>query len=1677
MADTSMAGIELRIEASAKDAMPEIDKLITKLDNLGAALSKVTSLNVKGFAASADGLARGLKALNSSMTASKIEKISRAATSLNELGQALSGMPDGVGEKAQSTTDLVKAVSKFGNKSIDKAIENAPRLGTAIAQMLTQISTAPAISQQTVNTLTALSNMNLSRQASNVANATAAKAMSGSNIGTGVMSSMKNAWGLVTGAGKLAGKGFLTVSRGIVSGMGNIAKASAKAVSGLRGFVSSLRKTNSGSKSLVSSFYNLYFSIWRLKTVFGAFTSSATKAMDFIETFHYFDVSFKKVAKDAEENWSELGYDSAEAYANSFEQRALGLTAKMTGFNIDQQTGEATATGLPSLGLDPDMVMNYQAQFVQMANGLGMTSQAAMDTSEALTMLGADWSALRNIGFEESYTKMASALAGQSRAVRSLGIDITQTTLAQYAANAGIETSISKMSGAQKAELRMIAILDQSRVAWGDMAKTLNTPANQLRLISQNANTLARILGNIFLPVIQKVLPYINGLVIALQRLFTWLGKLLGIKFSDDSAGMGGLGDAFADFGDDDVAEGIGDVADAADDAGDALGTAAENAEELKRTILGFDELNVLNGADTDRSNGTGGAGGGSGGTGAGISGFNPGDSLALDNMLSSLLDEYKATWEKALGDLENQAQEIADRIVNAFKAKDWKGLGKIIADGVAWGLQKIYDFLDPDAIYPKIQKVTDAITATINSFVKNFPADLFGRTLGRMLNTYVFTMNQLYDGIDWPSIGGKIATAFLGLLDEINPYELGRLLTQKLRAGIEIFKGFLEEMSGNWDEVGTKIGQMINGALSNLNPNDIGYAIGETFNAALTVLLNTINTMDWVGLGTAVANGLLTAVNIVDPNLIGETLSTTMGDILDFLGTAVNKFLTEGGFEKVGKDIAAALNGVLGNMENWGKLGDLMHDCLIGALQILQNVRENFHWQDVANAVHDSIKKVIDNDELWDKAFSGLAAWLKEICAFIRTALPTQEEWKSIGYRIGYYLQKIDWLDVFTTLIGVIKDLVAGVWEGLGETFAGRIIQGIIIYKVASTVLGPITAQIGNQLVTTVATKVSTHVASMLGIGLNQGATTAAGRVATNGGMKLFSGTIASTLGSAAVIVGISTAFLEACRTIGQGIEILQGGNGVWSEEGNAIDGLVKSCQELHKITPQQSEDIWKMKEDMESAGASEQEIIRAVMDKLAEYGVSLETVQAALGVMTQKGYATDTMLGVLGDSTAGLKTESDIAASGIRELNSALDLSAYNDGSTWSYEDIADSVANLAGKGAITTEQWHALDSAMASQNGTITSLQEWYDALISKCEELNIPIDAIAEEFETDFPKAVATGTGAVSQSVENTKNKVGQHLSDMNIDARNKGATFAKHVSDSTSTAKKNATRDMGDAATGVKGSLESMKGSVEVNASHIEGKIASGFKSSKKSVSESTDEMQKDTGTNMGKQLRHVEDTMRDVSYNITRKWEELARNTALNLMPNLESAVKSGMGNILTAVQGTAASIVDAFTGLDTKLWYAGYGAMGSLNAGLQANPIKLPHITKGGDSTYYYGDGAWFDIPWFKVDWYAKGGLFNAPTIAGVGEAGAEAALPLTDRSAMSRIAGAIVDAGGLGSLSRDDMVEAVATGVAMAMAQNPQTVEVIVNSTLRTNDEKLAQAVTRGQARLDQRYNASFA
>lgn len=228
------------------------------------------------------------------------------------------------------------------------------------------------------------------------------------------------------------------------------------------------------------------------------------------------------------------------------------------------------------MGIDPAQWLRNQGIFNTLLTGFGDTAERAQLMSQNLTQLGYDLSSYANIPIKEAMLKLQSGISGELEPLRRLGYDLSQAKLQQTALNLGIKESVANMTQAEKAELRYYAIMTQVTTAQGDMARTLEAPANQLRILQAQLTQAARAIGNIFIPALNAILPYAIAVVQVIREIANALANLAGFKLTEvDYSGVNS------------AAVGAGSLADNLDDAAGA-------AKKLKQYTAGFDELNVF---------------------------------------------------------------------------------------------------------------------------------------------------------------------------------------------------------------------------------------------------------------------------------------------------------------------------------------------------------------------------------------------------------------------------------------------------------------------------------------------------------------------------------------------------------------------------------------------------------------------------------------------------------------------------------------------------------------------------------------------------------------------------------------------------------------------------------------------------------------------------------------------------------------------------------------------------------------------------------------------------------------------------------------------------------------------------------------------------------------------------
>lgn len=259
--------------------------------------------------------------------------------------------------------------------------------------------------------------------------------------------------------------------------------------------------------------------------------------------------------------------DSATEY-----EEALNLFTVTMGTNAEKAMQWVTKFSR-ALYIDDAGLMQYMGSLNSLISGLGVGAENSYLMSKNLTQLVYDLSSFKNLDIETSFRKIQSAMSGEIEPLRNVGVALSQNTLQELANELGIKQRVATMSEAEKAQLRYIQIIKSTTEWQGDMARTLISPANALRVLKQQFTLLGRAIGRVFIPFVMKAIPYIMALTQILTDFANKLAAMFGYEITDiDYSSLTGIKDNIIDIGDE----------------------AEDTTKKLNTMLAPFDELNVV---------------------------------------------------------------------------------------------------------------------------------------------------------------------------------------------------------------------------------------------------------------------------------------------------------------------------------------------------------------------------------------------------------------------------------------------------------------------------------------------------------------------------------------------------------------------------------------------------------------------------------------------------------------------------------------------------------------------------------------------------------------------------------------------------------------------------------------------------------------------------------------------------------------------------------------------------------------------------------------------------------------------------------------------------------------------------------------------------------------------------
>lgn len=332
------------------------------------------------------------------------------------------------------------------------------------------------------------------------------------------------------------------------------------------------------------------------------------------------------------------------------------------------QSAEAFAQKVnDAMGIDPGKWMEYQGTLNMMIEGFGVASDKAQIMSQNLTQLSYDYSSLMNVDVSTAFDKIQSAMSGQIKGLKEYGNNVSVAMVKQTGLKYGLQGNVSTWDQNTQAIMRYITIMNNaSKVdVFNDMARTINTPSNAVRILTQQFHVLRRAIGNIASVFATAVIPYIQVAVELLNKFASFVAGLFGFKlptidYSGLEKGSGAMDD----------------MADSAGNAGSAVDGTSKKVKKLKKELqtLGFDELNILNNPKNDSDSGGSGGGGGSGGAGGG----------GIGDIELPQYDFLKGL-QKSTDEIEKKLKELFKPVTDS-----WNKYGKGVMDSFKFALDEL---------------------------------------------------------------------------------------------------------------------------------------------------------------------------------------------------------------------------------------------------------------------------------------------------------------------------------------------------------------------------------------------------------------------------------------------------------------------------------------------------------------------------------------------------------------------------------------------------------------------------------------------------------------------------------------------------------------------------------------------------------------------------------------------------------------------------------------------------------------------------------------------------------------------------------------------------------------------------------------------------------------------------
>ena len=1141
---------------------------------------------------------------------------------------------------------------------------------------------------------------------------------------------------------------------------------------------------------------------------------------------------------------------------------------------------EFASTATEQYGLSELAAKQYAGTMMAMLNSTGVAQDAAAEMSITLAGLAGDLASFHNISTDEAFMKLRSAIAGETEPMRQLGVNMTVAALQSYALSQGITKSWQSMTQAEQAMLRYNYIMSATSQQQGDFARTVNSFANQWRILTVNVQQFEAVVGQGLIAAVLPAIQAINALFSVLMRAAQAFRDFMYVLTGYEGEGsQGGIVNEMAGIGD--VATGLEDVGTSGGDAADGMDDATGAAQDLKKalSVLSFDELNQLSSAAQDLSDSLGDASG----AGGGLDDINiPGTGLGDFGSLTDALGESK---------LHEAVNEWAERLRAAFLDHDWDRLGKEIAWGINKGLQAIYDVINWDNAKKKIIPFINGFTQTFNSLVDAIDWDLLGRTVGAGINTIVNSANLLMEGIDWVNLGRKFAEGINGLLYEVDWNNFGRMLGNYFMIAWDIFGGYVERL--DFAKIGRSVAESLNGVFSEISFGDIAHYLATALNGVFDELAAFAVNFRWDDLVDNIVDGISTFIEDFEWTTNALKLTTFLNKLMN----ALADLAADIPWGDLGNDIGNFIGTALGSFD-WNALGEFLNAFITGLIDALQEIATVENFRKLGEGIATAIGGLP-----WIELLSTAVEVIKNAIAGLIGGIWDSENTSLVEKGI---------LTLITGAAGLI-------------TISKLPIIGTLATKIVSWLAEKL---MSTTAMTTISNSLTTLLSGASGAikGLGEAAKTAA-----TGGFK----SLLSAIGASGAGIGLIAVLPVATQLLAGFVEKLQGGNGKLSEMGAAVNDLAGKLQNFGILTSEQVDEVMKIVDSCEDAQMSSAEMADVVMEKFAEWGISTQNVNSVL--QDNDYWTTKTK-----ESVDQLAQSSQILGEGMSATAESINLSSVT--VKEGLGGIRDSLYELSLSSGEFGGTYQGVLMSLDGTTASATTAQEAMDMIIGQLEAAGVPADEFIAKMQKKFPQAMKAVKTSVDTNMPKAREKFASETGSMKATAQSDFSNIESDAENYFGGVNDTTVTNWGNSAEEVKLNLRAMKLAASEQLSAMTETVRSysqsmyniftgKFEDIAEQIKREISSMDSSVSGSMRNMLSGMQNDTRNYVSQIANEFSRLSNQIARNMqgMYNVGRNAAVQFANGISSVHIPMPHIT-----IDSSTWYTGSGYSYRMNSSVQ---------------------------------------------------------------------------------------------------------------------------------------------